>query len=101
MTSTNRSTTPMTTTTWQRHVTSQMDGTQGQTDDDNVNTSFRRDEDDLARQRTCHIVETVTTQGVVTVHMNSGKPLSLFSFIHTRTRGHVAIGDVATKWMII
>ena len=79
-----------------------MDGTQGRTDsDDNANTSFRRDEDDLARQRTCHIVETVTTQGVVTVHMNSGKPLSLFSFIHTRTRGHVAIGDVATKWMII
>ena len=78
-----------------------MDETQGRTDsDDNANTSFQRDEDDLARQRTCHIVETVTTPCVVTVHMNSGKP-SLFSFIHTRTRGHVAIGDVATKWMII
>ena len=36
-------------------------------------------EDDLARQQTCHVVQTVTTQIIVTVHMNSGKPLlSLF-----------------------
>ena len=37
----------------------------GRTDsDDNANT---QDEDEVARQRTCHIVETVTTQVVVTV----------------------------------
>ena len=61
----------------------QMDG------DDSVNTSFRQDEDDLACQRTCHIVETVTMQVVVTVHMNSGKLLfsSLSFCLFTRKAG--------------
>ena len=36
-------------------------------------TSLQQNEDNVARQRTCHIVETVTTQVVVTVHMNAGE----------------------------
>ena len=39
-----------------------------------VSTPFRWFEDDLACQQTCHVVQTVTTQVVVTVHMNVGEP---------------------------
>ena len=58
-----------------------------------VSALFRWFEDNLARQQTCHVIQTVTMQIVVTVHLNSGKPPLSLSFIHTRTRGHVAIGD--------
>ena len=53
------------------------------------------DGDDLARQRTCHVVLTVTTQVVVTVQMNAGEPPS--SFIHTKSRSYVAVGDISTN----
>ena len=69
-----------TTTTWQCHITRPMDG------------------DDLARQRTCHVVLTVTTQVIVTVHMNAGEPPhSPSSFINTKSRSHVAVGDISTN----
>ena len=42
-------------------------------------TSFQQYEDDVARPLMCHIVQTVTTQIVVTVHMNLSKPPDLFS----------------------
>ena len=56
------------------------------------------DGDDLARQRMCHVVLTVTTQVVVTVHMNAGElPHSPSSFIHMKSRSHVAVGDISTN----
>ena len=71
-----------TTTTWQ--ATSPANG-----------RTTTMDGDDLARQRTCHIVLTVMTQVVVTVQMNAGEPPS--SFIHTKSRSHVAVGDISTN----
>ena len=53
------------------------------------------DGDDLARQQTCHVVLTVTTQVIVTVQMNAGEPPS--SFIHTKSRSHVAVGDISAN----
>ena len=54
------------------------------------------DGDDLAHQRTCHVVLTVTTQVVVTVQMNAGEPPHCpSSFIHTKSRSHVAVGDIS------
>ena len=56
------------------------------------------DGDDLARQRTCHVVLTVMTQVVVTVHINAGEPPhSPSSFIHTKSRLHIAVGDISTN----
>ena len=74
-----------TTTTWQ--ATSPVNG-----------RTTTMDSDDLARQRTCHVVLTVTTQVVVTVQMNAGDPPHCpSSFIHTKSRSHVAVGDISTN----
>ena len=56
------------------------------------------DGDDLARQRTCHVVLTVTTQVVVTVQMDAGEPPdSPSSFIHMKSKSHVAVGDISAN----
>ena len=56
------------------------------------------DGDNLARQQTCHVVLTVTTQVIVTVQMNAGEPPHCpSSFIHTKSRSHVAVGDISTS----
>ena len=55
-------TTPAMTTTWQCHITSQTDRTMRMDSDDNGNTLFWQDEDNLACQWTCHVIQTVTMQ---------------------------------------
>ena len=89
-----------TTTMWQRHVTSPIDkGRQRTITDgndlprqrecirfDGVETTWhvngRGTSTDVARQRTWHVVQTVTTTRVVTVHVNSGEPLLPLTFAH-------------------
>jgi len=62
------------------------------------------DSDDLAHPSLCHVVQMVMTHVVVTVHINPGEqyltPLPV-SFFHTRSRGHVTTGDMATdnEWL--
>ena len=91
-TSRNRSTTPTTTTTWQRHVTSSIHEGRRRTATTCHVSRAAWFEDDLARQRTCHVVQTVTTQIVVTVHMNSGKPLLSLFPLFTRQPGAMVNG---------
>ena len=56
------------------------------------------DGDDLARQRMCHVVLTVTMQVVVTVQMNAGEPPHCpSSFIHMKSRSHIAFGNISTS----
>jgi len=57
------------------------------------------EDDDLARQQTCHVIQTVTTQVVVTVHISPGAQplLPTLSSVHATSRSHVAIGDVANN----
>ena len=54
---------------------------------------------DLARQQTCHVIQTVMTQVIVTVHISPGAQplLPTLSSVHATSRSHVAIGDVANN----
>jgi hypothetical protein len=54
-------------------------------------------EDNLARQWTCNVVQTVTSCDIVTVHFSQGEKYPPpISFSHTTGGGHVTVGDAAT-----